>query len=362
MAAEHRHLPGEELLALLLEGRSQADAQAARAAGRALQELRDCPSCETELDELERAVGGVRALLLRDEDRLASPAFQQRVLAATTREDLGLLGDARLVLRFCATRLGASRPLRLAAASLLAHMIALPVLAYFVLRSEKESDAMRITIEIPPAESELPFAERPREPDRDPVVLEPGAPEVNATGDASYAWELSLRWAERLLAQAEVPSDLAANAGDSAPERLLAARAARIRLDPTWRSGVREPGHDAGLFEWCLWAELLLDDRVLSGRADPGLGAALEAVAGLEPAPLAVLVLARAESYGELKPSQHGVLKRQRAALTGAGMPDPLETGPVRPLDRRWFEGLREAAGPEPGPALRRWIDWGLNR
>jgi hypothetical protein len=363
MAAEHEHLAGEELLALLFEWRSQADAEAARAAGRSLQELRACPHCSSELEELERAIGGVRALLLQDEASLASHAFQQRVLAATTREDLGLIGDARLVLRFCATRLRASRLLRLAAASLLAHVIALPVLAYFVLRTEKEP-GLRITIEIPPAASELPFADAPREPERDPVALEPSTPEPNVSGEANDAWERSIRSAERLLAQAELPSELATATGQSALERLLAARGARIRREASGRAGMRAPAGDSGPIEWCLWTELLLDDRVLSGRADPALADALDALTGFEADPLVVLALARAGAYGELEPSQRDALARLRAELAGSGRADPLalDGEPVRPLDRRWFEGLRDASGPEPGTTLRRWIEWGLGR
>ena len=354
MTTEHSHPPGEELLALLLEWRAQGDAEAARAAGRSLQELRACAHCQAELEELERAVGGVRALLLQDEADLASDAFQQRVLATTTREDLGLIGDLRLVLRFCGTRLRASRALRLAAASLLAHMIALPVLAYFVLRSDKEPDVMHITIEGPQAEWD--FAEEPQEPERDLVALDPPAPEVTPQGDPSDAFESSIRLAEGLLTQAEMPSELATNEGASALERLLAARAACIRREPssTWRAGVREPADDAGMLEWCLWTELLLDDRVLSGRADPGLATALDAISALESHPLVVLALARAKAYGDLRHSQRDVLTRLRAELARAGTPDPL--------DRRWFEALRDAGGPQPAPGIQSWVDWGLSR
>jgi len=303
----------------------------------------------------------VRALLLQDEADLASYAFQQEVLAATTREDLGLIGDLRLVLRFCGTRLRASRALRLAAASLLAHMIALPVLAYFVLRDDKQPDVMHITIEAPQA---APFAEQLQEPEREPVSPDPAPPQVSAQGAPNDPWEHSIRWAERLLAQAEVPYELTANAGESALERLLAARAARIRLEPSsaWRARVREPAYDAGMLEWCLWTELLLDDRVLSGRADPGLETALDAISALEPHPLVVLALARAQAYGQLKPSQRDGLTRLRAELARAGTPDPLDTRPVRPLDRRWFEALGDAGGPEPAAGIQRWLDWGLGR
>lgn len=55
-----------------------------------------------------------------------------RVLARTTREDLSWRGDLTLVGRYVRERLSRSVVLRFAAASLLVHMAALPVLAYYV--------------------------------------------------------------------------------------------------------------------------------------------------------------------------------------------------------------------------------------
>jgi hypothetical protein len=55
-----------------------------------------------------------------------------RLLARTTREDLSWRGDLTLVGGFLRDRLSRSVVLRVAAASLLLHMAALPVLAYYV--------------------------------------------------------------------------------------------------------------------------------------------------------------------------------------------------------------------------------------
>ena len=57
----------------------------------------------------------------------------QEVLARTTREDLTWRGDLRLLGGYLRGRLRASAWLRVAAASLLVHLVALPVLAYYVI-------------------------------------------------------------------------------------------------------------------------------------------------------------------------------------------------------------------------------------
>jgi hypothetical protein len=58
--------------------------------------------------------------------------LSQRILSQTTGEDLSWRGDLRLVGRYLRTGLVSSPVLRVAAASLLFHLVALPVLAYWV--------------------------------------------------------------------------------------------------------------------------------------------------------------------------------------------------------------------------------------
>ena len=56
----------------------------------------------------------------------------ERILSRTTREDLSWRGDLALYGRHLRSRLASSLWLRLAAASLLLHLIALPALAYYI--------------------------------------------------------------------------------------------------------------------------------------------------------------------------------------------------------------------------------------
>ncbi len=98
-------------------------------------------------------------------------AVAQRVLERTTREDPSLLGDARLVLRFCRQRLSSSMVLRLAAASLLLHLAAAPVLAYYALRRAEPPQTTILRFEPPSA---APYGEGPIEVVRPVRFLAPG--------------------------------------------------------------------------------------------------------------------------------------------------------------------------------------------
>ena len=65
-----------------------------------------------------------------------SSALADRALAASTREDLSWHGDMRVVGRYVRDGLRSSALLRLAAASLLLHLAAIPVVALFMLTGE----------------------------------------------------------------------------------------------------------------------------------------------------------------------------------------------------------------------------------
>lgn len=85
----------------------------------------------TELDvDVQRMRSALRGID-RGQAQRAS-VLSQRILSQTTGEDLSWRGDFRLVGRYMRTGLGASPVLRVAAASLLFHLVALPVLAYWV--------------------------------------------------------------------------------------------------------------------------------------------------------------------------------------------------------------------------------------
>jgi len=162
----HEHLREEDLLAVLLAPRPRREAR---------ERLRDCPVCGPELARMQRDVAHVRATLAAAAPRV-SAGLSDRILARTSREDLGLRGDARLVFAFVRARLRASPALRVAAASLLLHLLALPVLAWFVWRAEQPRYPFQVTTEEPPE----PVFEPAREPEPELIVPEPETPPPSA--------------------------------------------------------------------------------------------------------------------------------------------------------------------------------------
>ena len=97
-------------------------------------------------------------------------ALEQRVLAETTREDVSWRGDLVLWRGFLAQRLRSSAVLRVVAASLLLHLVALPVLAYYTWRPPEPERGVQVEFE---QAAELPFRESEPEP-----PSEVAAPEV----------------------------------------------------------------------------------------------------------------------------------------------------------------------------------------
>ena len=115
------------MLDLLLEGRGPRPA-----------ELLACPRCVASLAELELFLGHCRSAAesvdAAPDSSGSSGRLAERILARTTREDLGWRGDWRLLRGFVGQRLRSSGVLRFAAASLLVHLLALPVLAWLAFR------------------------------------------------------------------------------------------------------------------------------------------------------------------------------------------------------------------------------------
>jgi len=136
--------------------------------------------CRSALDD-ELLLDGVRA-----EAQERDAALAARVFARTTREDLSWRGDLTLVGGYVRERLSRSVLLRFAAASLLLHVAALPVLAYYAFLAPTPPSIIIDTIpwgEQYPAE---PFPEDRAEPefplevdlDEEPAVREqPGESE-----------------------------------------------------------------------------------------------------------------------------------------------------------------------------------------
>ncbi len=346
--SEHRHLEPHELLdALLEEGRGRRSASAG------------CARCESALAELEGFLGRCReAALGADAQPAEARRVSARVLARTTREDLGWRGDLRLLHAFVAQRLRSSGVLRFAAASLLVHLLALPVLAWFAFREAPRRFEIQVGIEYP-REQALPDV--PPEPER---VLEAPGPgpeprlvehQVLATAERAT----SARRAERaFLLAAGIPM---VRATDEGVARLLWARSARLhegRLPAFLERGT--PPDEAGTLEQALWAEILMDHLMLAGERLPGLDAALDRLdRGREGSRaerlLGALALRRAATCGLLDEAR---TSRVRATLVGLGLSPEGGVEDAESWARALAEALAGSAAAD-SAAARSWAAWG---
>ncbi len=307
------------------------------------------PGAESELAHLGVPSGeadATRAWLARvSREARASPwispereeALVRRILERTTREDLGLRGEVRLLGAFLRDRLASSALLRLVAASLLLELFALPVVA-FLLRSG-EPEQPRLVFEIPREAPDEPFAPEPEEslaPDlRDP-----------SEGPAQDALENAARRARFVLTTRRGPLF---EGGPELATRLLAARA-RFLARGSFESWLEEAplAEVPGDLERVLWIEVLLDRFQLTGERARALEALVPPLVSARERGDAVSALAR------------GAIDRLFACgiqAPPAGFdPERLEA----PLGSEWFDllGAAFAARGEAPPALDRWMEW----
>ncbi len=285
-------------------------------------------------------------------------ALVERVLSRTTREDLSRWGDARLLVGFVAARLRGSVALRLLAASLLLHLLALPVVAWVVW--VRPADAPRIGFELP---AEPPsFAEIPREVPPEPSVpiLDESAPSLRGAAASSGYVANSIRWARWMLAQGTLPAPPPME-GTDALDALL-----RQRLEILGgASPAAGPAAARGPLERALEAERGLDLLLVTGRVPAELELALlslspSARAGSDPdgpagpeALLEACALARAEAYGVLPAAALPELAWARAEFPAAAhlLQRGEEARLVAPFDRAWCALLLRAADERLAPA-----------
>ena len=332
MKPEHRHFAEPDLLEAALD----SGARALRA------EIAACAECARRLQQLEGFVARVRGALVDE----PAPALAERVLAATTREDLGWRGDLHVAWRFARSRLRASPLLRAAAAILAIHLAALPVLAWIVLRAPPRDGAINVTIELP-RRPVFPMDER--EPERAPSIDEPEPEprllesEFPASGPAEAA-----RAAEVLALQAFEAPRPGAQAPSDALARLLWTRARALHGE----ASVAELDAELGAVreresECALALELALDRLVSTGRAPQQLERTLLALLERdELGGLALLALERAERCGVLGEQQARRLREKASAARG--FRGPLRRGEGSPVDRLWLTALAEALGDRP--------------
>jgi len=329
----HRHLDQGELLDGWL------------ATGALPERARACAHCRAAGLELGDWLAGLRAAA-RDEEPAASPGLVARVLARTTGEDLALRGDLWLLADFVRQRLAASRFLRLAAASLLVHLLALPVFAWLALRPAPTPSGFRAHLEL--REQALPAV--PQEPAREldlPPLPEPFLMEVAGEGPA-----LRRRLEREHLLAAPPPEGPARGAGaaEDGVERLLGLRARGLRgaLDASALASAA-PERPTAL-ERVLWVEVLMDHLVLAGERLPALEVGLARLGTASALPqvqrrLEVLALERAEGLGLLDPAG----RERWRSLAG-----PVPAEPRAPGARGFGRALAAALGERAGS----WADW----
>ena len=271
----------------------------------------------------------------------ASARLVERSIAATTREDLSWRGDVRDTARFVRDRLRSSGLMRLAAASLLLHLAALPVVGLYMLAEEPEPP--RFFVETGPRDAPYEDGARP-EPEEGLDIAEPEL--VN-----ELLVQNSLRWGRYQLEMSKhrLPGE-------------------KVRL-PSWLAqrfevlyrGVEFESMSAGscIPEPVLAMELLLDESLVKDSASSDSKRAsvlLDALSGLldlgdDDAWLIASALARAESYGLSTPLAADALRGARLELS---QEDPRRAlievhGDVRavmPLDITW---LNAASVSRPG-------------
>jgi len=332
-----------------------------------------CALCGARLAELRGFLDTCRDVALEDApERSPSAGFVAGVLARTTREDPSWRGDLRLVGAFLRGRFRASRAVRFAAASLLVHLLVLPVFAWMALREVRRERVIRVSV-LPAEEQALPAV--PKEPEPDPTRMVGGeAADAGArlpeprllegavaarTPDPAEVARVVLR--DRAFLRFAAPRatsttpPVAAEPPPTVLEQLLAARTAVLQ----GRSADDLPAAAAGL-ERAVLAEVLLDRWLFDSLPSPRLDAVLRAL-GRDPAVpaaerrLELFSLQRARGYGLL-----GAEALERLA----GLERAVEPLPV-PADGTpwavWAEGLEGAlAGREEArrAGVTAWTRW----
>ncbi len=350
------HFAPEDLLELALEqssGRVQTDAASARDHAKA----RACPQCSMALDDLLADLASVRSALRGvpsiDERRTATLA--EATIGLTTREALTRRGSTRALGGWLSLRSWSSAPLglRIVAASLLLHLIALP-LVVIVLALQLRRQPPASVASASPA-TEIVAAPDPLEPRGGIARVFP----LQAPAFAVKSFDLQTS-SDRL---AKARRDLLVNGAPklSAFERQLgcsdglAGGIARMLITRSRPLGMgrldsmRRDPVDLELLERARCAERLLDDWVASGRVDRRLSAALWQL----PAPSAEA--APVQSFGSAP---------ARAAADGSEFAGALlDQAPSVGPDRNLFEALEQACASklasEPAGDLASWLAWG---
>jgi hypothetical protein len=259
-----------------------------------------------------------------------------RALAVSTREDLSWRGDMNDISRFVRDRMRSSAVLRLAAASLLLHLAALPVVALYVLTDKPAVPEFRVEV----GNRLAPF-------DSDPSTEpEAGLEITDPTQLDALLVENTLRWTRYQLER----SSHEVNPDELSAPLWLSERIEVLYGSPTLDQGVAS----AVLPEGLLQVELALDRHLMGPRRaplSPKMAQDLDFLAKSldlsqsSSAWLSAAALARAESYGLSTGESAAALALAREELPlGDGRRPLIEVlGDVRalmPIDPLWLEAV----------------------
>lgn len=339
MSTGHRHLEEVDLLELLLDGQRLEERTQRLAA------LRTCTECAQRLDLLASFVERAREAAELGFEPTDDAPLVQRILSATTREDASPRGDLRLVWRFAVARLRASAVLRVAAAILVAHLIALPVLAWIVLREPAPSGHFSGVIVLPhdpvyPREIE---EEPEREPTADLPESDPPLIDVeDGERDSALGWLDVARRNDLARWRALAPKSDANQPATDEVARLLDLRAQQLA-----GAAIEIPalGAQASIDAQALRVELLLDRWAVTGIRPSTLELDLTRLVAddaVERSALAACSLHRAAAFGALTGP------RWNARVQGTGAVSAIARRLARePLEGVWLDALAELSRAE---------------
>lgn len=261
--------------------------------------------------------------------------WRTALFARSTRIDLSWRGDLRLVHDFLRQRLRASTALRVVAASLALHVVAAPVVAYWVLW--KPEPEKRLTLRIEPASDALNLPEPgPRDDPEDELLRLARRDEARENERARSRFVLA-------EAAARVPRT-AAGPGDAQAVVLLALRGETLRAEALPPQAIEWSSLEP--LELALWIELELDRLVRWGQATSALG------------PACARAMSAAHQLAPLRPGTAELLHRAAGRAGRLGLFDSAPEVAADLLAPVWFEALERSGREHALDGTHVWQAW----
>ncbi|MFT5285063.1 MAG: hypothetical protein ACI8TQ_001224 [Planctomycetota bacterium] len=319
-------------------------------------------SLRSEVEEWGTFVAKQRGLfdsaLADEQGERGASALSERILMATTRRKPSWIGDLRLIKDLVLSRCQQSLWVRLAAASLLLHLAALPVLAWFLIR-EPVPEPM-IFFALPTAQEFEPQPVELIDVDAlDPQILLDEEPVGMFAPDATQNARRRARFVLHTHG-APVAKGLLSSSGVT---RLLAARSKGIN-EQNWTSLPDLSSLKGSQLEIALLAEAWLDRAILEGDSIESDEPLRSILGDLHPnisgeTAIDLLVRSAVGRALELGLADEALRAAWRTDLWyESSDSEPSKRG-GRPLTDEWFTQLKQATeGYANEPILSVWLDW----